>query len=132
MDWSESEFNGISRKKTTNIEVLTKQISEWRIEAQNEKDRNAESIATLDDDDDAEMELEGKDEILGRFLSQTEGLGSQLRMIKLDQRIRNIVTHEDARVQIGMTESVVSEIEKQYIEDIINMKGSEVQIGIYR
>jgi hypothetical protein len=119
------------RQKTTNIEALTKQLHQWRVDAQAERDQNAEDIASIDEDDDAEIELSGKDEILESFLSRIEEIRSRVTTGKLIQNIRNVQTGEDARVQIGESEAGAEKVDRQEIQDIITEKKGMVQIGVF-
>ncbi|CAI6336253.1 unnamed protein product [Periconia digitata] len=127
----DSAIGILTLKKTTNIESLTKQIDQWRIEAQNEKDQNAERMVAVDDDDDAETALEEKDDILAGFLSQTHDLGTQLEKIKLNQTIKNVNTHEEAQVQVGMPESAADKVANMDIQDITTGRKAKAQIGIF-
>lgn len=119
------------RQKTTSIEALTKRLEQWRIEAQADKDQNAEDLASVDDDDDAELELNDKDEILKDFLSQIEEVGTRVKSGKLTQFIKNVQSGKEARVQVGASEAGAERVERQDIQDIITQDKGIAQIGVY-
>jgi hypothetical protein len=88
-------------------------------------------MASVDNDENAEIELSSKDKVLESFLSRIEEIGSRVTTGKLIQNIRNVQTGEDACVQIDASEAGAEKVDRQDIQDIITERKGMAQIGVF-
>jgi hypothetical protein len=98
--------------------------------------QSQQQLEAEDPDDDpnvgmAQLEMRKEVEAYQQGLANVEVALLQAKAVKTNQQIGDVLAKENAKVRVGLPQSVVDKVERQIIGNVIGEAHAEVAVGIF-